>query len=338
MIGCKVCGNETGNTTHIAKELHLGLGDEFKYLECGKCGCVQIVDVPNDLSRYYPSNYYSYRTALSTLDYSSKGLAGFKQRFILGALTNYYFGKKSSFGKWLAAKSALSRDFPIWTRRQRLSLGLRQDSAILDVGCGKGQALLDMHAYGFTNLQGIDPFLEGDIHYENGVKIYKKGVEDLEREFDFIMLNHSFEHMPHQLQTLVKLRSLLTPNGYLLIRVPIVGSYQWQRYGLNWVGLDAPRHLYLHSLRSMDLLANKAGLSIDEVVFDCDAFTLWGSEQYEAGISLIDSRSYWIDPSASIFKAADIERFADHAAELNATGTGDCAAFYLTRNPSQVSS
>ena len=150
------------------------------------------------------------------------------------------------------------------------------------------------------------------------------------------MLNHSFEHMPDQFATLVKLQSLLRANSYLLIRVPIVGSYQWQRYGLNWVGLDAPRHLYLHSLRSMNLLVNKAGLCIDEVVFDSDAFSLWGSEQYEAGISLIDAKSYWINPSASIFKATDIERFAIQAAELNANGRGDNAAFYLRRKASQV--
>jgi len=215
-------------------------------------------------------------------------------------------------------------------------LGLRKTSPILDVGCGKGQILLDMRDYGFTNLQGIDPFLDGDIFYENGVNIYKKRIEDLEGKFDLIMLNHSFEHMPDQLATLKKLRSLLRPKSYLLIRVPIVGSYQWQRYGLKWVGLDAPRHFYLHSLRSMDLLANQAGLCIDEVVFDSDGFTLWGSEQYEAGISLVDPRSYWVDPSASLFKDTDIERFAVQAAELNANGTGDCVAFFLRIDPAKA--
>ena len=338
MSACNVCGNEVGNTTHIARELHLGMGDEFKYLECSSCGCLQIVEVPKDLSKYYPSYYYSYKSGGSSLEFSRRGLGGYKQRFVLRTLTNYYFGKKSFFGKWLASSSSLAGDFPLWVRQQRLNLGLRQSSPILDVGCGKGKTLLDMRAYGFTNLQGIDPFLDSDVFYENGVRIYKKGVEDLEGKFDLIMLNHSFEHMPDQLATLVKLRSLLSPNGYLLIRVPIVGSYQWQRYGLNWVGLDAPRHLYLHSLRSMNLLVNQAGLCLDEVVFDSDAFTLWGSEQYEAGISLIDSRSYWVNPSASIFKATDIERFVVHVAELNANGTGDCAAFYLRSKPSQVSS
>ncbi|PYS72850.1 MAG: hypothetical protein DMF69_06455 [Acidobacteria bacterium] len=329
MNKCRVCGNESGNSIHVAKELQLGLGDEFQYLECSKCGCLQILEIPADLWRYYPKHYYSYRSASATLDYSKSGLTGFKQRFLLHALTNYYFGKKGFFGKWLAGRSILSRDFPLWVRRQRLSLDLRKDSLILDVGCGKGQLLLDMHAYGFTNLRGIDPFLDADVFYDNGVKIYKKAVENMEGKFDFIMLNHSFEHMPNQLETLLKLRSLLKPKSYLLIRIPIAGSYYQRRYGSNWAALDAPRHLYLHTRESLNLLATQAGFVVSEVVFDSDGFTHWASEQYVAGISFEDPRSYSVNPNNSIFKKDDIDGFAELAAQLNDKGESDCAAFVL---------
>jgi len=40
-----------------------GLRDEFRYLECGACRCVQLVDVPADLSKYYPPNYYSFASS-----------------------------------------------------------------------------------------------------------------------------------------------------------------------------------------------------------------------------------------------------------------------------------
>lgn len=329
MNACQICGNETDNISHVARELHLGLGDDFNYLECSRCGCLQIVEVPGDLSRYYPSSYYSYRNAVPRLEFSRRGLGGYKQRLLVHVLTNYYFGKKSVLGKWLASKSTLSRDYPLWVRQQQLDLGLQKTSPILDVGCGRGQLLLDLHAYGFKNLQGVDPFLDTDVLYDNGVKVYKKSLCEVEGKFDLVMLNHSFEHMPDQLSTLQTLRSLLNASSHLLIRVPIVGSYQWRRYGLNWVGLDAPRHLYLHSLQSMEMLVNQAGFEIEEVVFDSDAFTLWGSEQLEAGISLVDSKSYWVNPAASIFTDADIERFTVQAAELNANGKADCVAFYL---------
>jgi SAM-dependent methyltransferase len=309
--------------------MHLGLGEEFNYFKCARCGCLQIEDIPPDLSRFYPSYYYSYRPAQPSLDFSRQGLGGYKQRLVLRLLTNYYFGRKTAPGKWLATRSSLSCDFPLWARQQKLDLKLSPASSILDVGCGKGRALLDMQALGFTKLTGIDPLLEADVFYDKGVNVYKKNVYEMEGEFDFIMLNHSFEHMPDPQSILVKLRQLLKPNRYLLIRIPVVDSYQWRRYGLNWAALDAPRHLYLHTRKSMELLATQAGFTVAEVVFDSDGFTDWASEQYAAGISLIDPQSYSVDPSASMFQQSDIDRFAAQAAELNAKGDADYAGFFL---------
>lgn len=334
MTDCRICGNQTAKRRHVARELHLGLGDEFDYFECGGCGCLQIEDIPSDLSKYYPNYYYSYQPAQPTLDFSRPRLGGYKQRLVRKLLNNHYFGKKNALGKWLARRSSLSRDFPLWARQQILDLSLTPDSEILDVGCGKGRALLDLQALGFRKLTGIDPFIDQDVLYENGVKVYRKSLSVVEGEFDFIMLNHSFEHMPDQLPALKKLRQLLKPNRYLLIRVPVVDSYHWRKYGLNWAGLDAPRHLYLHTRKSMALLAGQAGFGVSEVVYDSDGFTNWASEQYAAGVSLIDPRSYSVNREASMFTQEEIDRFASLAAELNSRGESDCAAFYLRANRS----
>jgi SAM-dependent methyltransferase len=329
MNGCRICGNQTSNTTHVARELQLGLGDEFRYFECARCGCLQIEDVPQDLSKYYPNCYYSYRPARPTLDFSRRSVGGYKQRLFVRLLTNHYFGNKNALSSWLAKKTTLSRDFPLWVRQQKLDLKLSFDSNILDVGCGQGQALFDLHSLGFTKLTGIDPLINADVSYDNGVKVYRKSVNELDGEFDFIMLNHSFEHMPDQLPTLIKLRQLLKPNRYLLIRIPVVDSYQWRRYGVNWFGLDAPRHLYLHTRKSMELLASQAGLKVAETVFDSDGFTDWASEQYLAGISLVDARSYFVNPAESIFTENDMKDFVAQAEESNANRDADCAGFYL---------
>ena len=39
----------------------LGTRDEFDYVQCGKCGCLQIEEVPDNLGEYYPQDYYSFR-------------------------------------------------------------------------------------------------------------------------------------------------------------------------------------------------------------------------------------------------------------------------------------
>ena len=57
---CRVCGNQTGNKLHHAREMLMGRRDPFVYVECGACGTLQIRDVP-DLRPYYGANYYSFQ-------------------------------------------------------------------------------------------------------------------------------------------------------------------------------------------------------------------------------------------------------------------------------------
>ena len=60
---CKICANSQDNTIYMVRgiEEFPGLNNEFEYLECSECGCVQIVNVPQDLSKYYSFNYYSFQ-------------------------------------------------------------------------------------------------------------------------------------------------------------------------------------------------------------------------------------------------------------------------------------
>ena len=60
---CKAC---YGSDLRIfqAKEMMHGLRHEFDYGECKSCGSIQILQVPINLSDYYPGNYYSLQTSL----------------------------------------------------------------------------------------------------------------------------------------------------------------------------------------------------------------------------------------------------------------------------------
>ena len=143
------------------------------------------------------------------------------------------------------------------------------------------------------------------------------------------MLNHSFEHMPEPLQVLNKLYLLLNPDKYLLIRIPVAGSYSWRKYGVNWVALDAPRHFFLHTKKSIKILAEKVGFKLVDIIFDSTDYQFWGSEQYLNDIPLRDSRSYYENPNSSIFSKKQIKEFKAKAIELNKNNDGDCACFYL---------
>lgn len=317
MADCRICGNADANKSHVAREMMFGYRDEFEYLECSRCGCLQIKDVPADLSKYYPKSYYSFDT---TGQGSTDGSA---PNFLKRQRLRHYLGKKNLLGALSSKLYKVPRDF-FWLRR----IGLDLDSQILEVGCGSGKLLLQMQSEGFANLTGVDPFIEGDISHGSEVKILKKEITQMSGQFDFIMLHHSFEHIPEQLITLKKLYELLKPERYVLLRIPVV-AFAWRKYGVDWVALDAPRHLFLHSLESLRILANEAGFAIKGIKFDSDAFQFLGSEQYIRDIPLTDERSYLVNPEKSIFSPEQVEAFRKESAELNKNNDGHYACFYL---------
>ena len=210
-----------------------------------------------------------------------------------------------------------------------MPLPLGKDSRILDVGCGNGALLYDLAENGFQDLTGVDPFISKDIHYSNGATVLKQNLAEVNGSFDLIMMHHAFEHMDSPLDVLVKARERLLPTGVLLIRIPVANASVWHTYKTNWVQLDAPRHLFLHTEESVSYLAKKAGLKLRKVIYDSTGFQFWGSETYKAGKNLVADPMKQAQPDATLFNKGDLKRFEAMAAKANVERTADQAAFYL---------
>jgi SAM-dependent methyltransferase len=292
-----------------------GSREEFDYLECSNCGCVQIVDIPASMSKYYPANYHSF----APISHPTR-----LRKWLTNVRDSHAVSDRGLLGK------VLCRYFPPNIALRSLShLGLDHGARILDVGCGSGMLLNAMGNLGFTRLVGTDPFLPADVEYANGVKLLKGGILEVAGEYDVIMFHHAFEHISDPEPTLKAVHQLLAPGGTCIIRVPTVSSYAWQHYGVNWVQLDAPRHFYVHSGQSVQMMANRAGLEVSSMVYDSSAFQFWASEQYALDIPLYDTRSYAVSPANSIFTKQQIAAFEKRAGELNKANLGDQAVFYL---------
>ena len=316
---CRICGNTEGNVEHYAKEMMFGMKDEFLYFECGNCGCLQISNIPNCMEKYYPSNYYSYKTSKHTnLTRLDRFLASCKSTNVLngsnliGQLLNY----------WQPATK-----FPAWFKEVKPSL----DSKVLDVGCGEGSFLSDLESKGFNNLTGVDPYIRESKEFSKRFRIIKCELEQLESKYDVIVLSHSFEHMADQKKVISALSNLLEENGTVVIRIPVVSGYAWRHYKTNWVQLDAPRHFYLHTEKSMNLVAQQGGFTIYKTEYDSSMLQFWGSEQYLKGIPLADARSLSNGRESSVFSSEEIESFKARAKSLNRKKDGDQANFFLKK-------
>jgi SAM-dependent methyltransferase len=301
-----------------------GTRDEFDYVECGECGTVQIAQIPTDLGKYYPDNYFSFESAENT----DLG-ATFGRRLGARFAGTHLLTGKSDIGKFvLTRKPWMADHFPPSLSEPLLDLSF--NSRILDVGCGNGRLLQALHYFGFTNLRGADAFIEKDVAYSTGVNIYKRTLDQLDPSYDLIMLHHAFEHFVDPLDSFHHLNRLLEVGRFCLVRLPVV-NYTWEKYGVDWVQLDAPRHLFLFSEKSLCQVAESAGFKTEKVVYDSGSFQFWASEQYLRDIPLTDPRSYQMDPANSMFSNEQIANWEAEAAKLNLAGRGDQAAFYFRK-------
>lgn len=300
---CKICSNDKENQTYEAYELMFRSGENFRYFQCSKCMCLQIEEVPANMSKYYPDDYYSY----NTINGDNK-----IKNFLLGLRNKY-----AVFGKGIIGK-LISYKYSNQALESLKLLQIKKSTTILDVGCGAGTLLYRLRELGLTNLLGIDPFNEKDIQYKNGLVIEKRDIYNVEGKWDIVMFHHSFEHIHEPENVLRTVASLLASEGHCIVRIPTSSSYAWKHYGVNWVQLDAPRHLFLHSVESMKILSERVGLDLWKVVYDSTSYQFSESEAYAR-------------KEPPIFSKKEISAFSKRAKELNETEQGDQAVFYLRK-------
>lgn len=282
----------------------------YEYFLCGECGACHLRS-PVSLAEHYPAGYEPFRMRPRPV-----GMRGWLRRLRnLGVFSGNPAGR------------ALDRiaPYPVpgasrWFRRVRAT----RDWRILDVGCGNGELLRDLKDAGFRYAEGIDPFLPDDALRAMQGSARRATLDEATGAYDLVMLHHVLEHIPEQLNTLLRIRHLLRPGGYCIIRVPILPNAAWERYREHWVQFDAPRHVVIHSLASLRRLSERAGMRVMHVEYDSTELQFMGSELY--------SRDIPLSALGTAFTAADRRRFRRQARRLNAQGRGDQVAIYLRRD------
>lgn len=315
---CKICNNTSGNTPYIFREILYEMKDTFEYFQCSNCGCMQIKKFPENISDYYPEKYGAYNKHRSVKE--SMGLL----KYLKLRKSQHCIGKKKNLIGWM-----MQLLFTGGFVEKLKPAGVGLDDSILDVGTGTGGRLLDLKERGFRNLQGTDIFIPGDIFYDNGVKVFNTDLDGIKDSYDFIMLNHSFEHMPDPLRVMKELYRILKKGKYLLIRIPVIDSYSWKHYGENWMALDPPRHFFIHSRKSIEYLAGQANFELKEIIDDATENELIASEQIKLGIPVFSENSYLTDPNKSVFNSRQVRKFRRLAKKLNKSGQGETSCFYL---------
>lgn len=98
---------------------------------------------------------------------------------------------------------------------------LNKEMNVLEIGCGAGGVLKVFHDQGLKSY-GCD-FDENYLEYgkSKGLNLQKGSFKQLEsKSYDLIILSHVLEHIAIPADFIREIKSILKPNGYLLIEVP----------------------------------------------------------------------------------------------------------------------
>jgi 2-polyprenyl-3-methyl-5-hydroxy-6-metoxy-1,4-benzoquinol methylase len=135
---------------------------------------------------------------------------------------------------------------------------------LIDVGCGNGLLLRLAQQLGWraTGLE-IDPAAV-KVAQSRGLDVLEGSYERLEEfhgSLDAIICSHVLEHVHDPQDMLLRLAGALKSGGTLLLSLPNATSLLREKFGNDWRGLEAPRHLTIPSMRQLQAHLQQLGFT-----------------------------------------------------------------------------
>lgn len=158
-------------------------------------------------------------------------------------------------------------------RRARIlnCIGRLVPNELLEIGCGAGMLLHELHAMGFrcTALESSEAArqLAKRLFEDAGlaIPVYAEPQSDWDARFGVICAFEVLEHIKNDAETLVTWSRWLKPGGVLLLSVP-AGVARWNA-GDEWAG-----HFRRYERDGLITLLRRSGFEIDR--FECYGFPL----------------------------------------------------------------
>jgi SAM-dependent methyltransferase len=158
------------------------------------------------------------------------------------------------------------RRYGMW-KRVRLIERLQPEGKLLDVGCATGLFLAEMQRTGRWDVMGIEPSGVAASYAKErfGLQIFHGPLEEFHvenKKFDVITLWNVLEHLHTPIQALRRITKFLRPNGWAIITIPNLESFEARVFKDTWLGWELPRHLYWFPQQNLGQILQAVGLTI----------------------------------------------------------------------------
>jgi len=207
---CPVCSIQ-GLPFLQAKDYNRRISTErFLYYKCPSCGLIYLLNVPEDLGKYYPADYYTIPNDRESL----------------------------------LANSAREQ-YKLEIVQQFINMG-----RILEIGPALGTFAFLAKQSGFdVDVIEMDKQCCHFIQNELGIRAIQSDVPMAALAglsgYNVITLWQVIEHLPDPWSVLKVAVEKLLPGGILVISAPNPDAFQFRIFGRFWTHIDAPRHVEL---------------------------------------------------------------------------------------------
>lgn len=277
---CPVCRSKNFDAVFEVTD-YVASGDSFSIVECGSCHVRLTRPVPGEkeIRSYYDSDDYISHSETTR-----------------GFINKLY--------------AVVRRVMIIRKRKLTQSLGPGGSGRLLEIGCGAGAFLNEMHRSGW-DVSGIEPDrrVRDTVIERYGLAVIspEEWFTQPQSSYGVIALWHVLEHLHNLDDYLRRIKTSLEDDGVLIVAVPNYYSYDAEYYQSRWAAYDAPRHLYHFTWESMTALLKRNGLTITAIKrLPLDAFYVsMLSEKYQEGFT---ARGLWIGLISCLRALVDVKR------------------------------
>ena len=219
---CLFCGGRSVQERFRASDP--ATGDEFGIVFCGECGNGFTFPQPENLDKYYPSDY----------------------RIFVGPVESLFKASYRSFVK-----------------RVTRTVGVTGRILEIGCGSGWMLKAFQEQGWEAVGLERTAEFARG-VASQTGLEIHSDDIAEFDPKggFDLILMVNVLEHLPEPLKTLDQCRTRLKAGGLLIVVFSDSRSWQARLFRSRWAHLDVPRHLFHLSRWALSAALEQQGFSI----------------------------------------------------------------------------
>lgn len=265
---CPLCNSKEYKLLFSAADLNYGTTDEvFDIVKCRGCDLVTISPFPEDMEKYYPSQYgpHQQKNTVSVKPSLQQVLRLFYGYPLQDGESRSALDKLRCFHKFLEV--VLKNDFFFYR------IPYSRNGRLLDIGCGNGSYLLYLKKLGWDaerQLFGVEFPNESITHIKKTEQLNIIEGDFMNAElpkefFSFASMRHVLEHFSDPVAAMRKVHAILEPRGRVLIGIPNFRSLESRLLKGRWHHIDAPRHLYHFTPRTLRRLLTSSGFEVEKM-------------------------------------------------------------------------